>query len=78
MRSGKGSVRSPKGSRLVKGSSNTRNISVGTALRAAKRDLFLKRFFLLVGGLVALSALAVFILNGTAENLFHTVLDYLM
>ncbi len=78
MRRGKGSVRSPKGSRLVKGSSNTRNVSVGSALRAAKRDLFLKRFFFLIGGVVALAALAFFVLNGTAENLFHTVLDYLM
>ena len=39
---------------------------------------FLKRFFFFIGGVVALAALAFFVLNGTAENLFHTVLDYLM
>ncbi len=78
MRRGKGSIRSPKGTRIVWGDSRSKNVSVGQALRVAKRDLFLRRFFLLVGGILLAGVVLVLILNGYIESAFHTVLDVLM
>lgn len=78
MRRGKGTLRSPKGTRILWGDSRSKNVSVGQALRIAKRDLFLRRFFLLLGALLVAGVLIVLFLNGYVENMFHTVLDYLM
>lgn len=78
MRRGKGSIRSPKGTRILWADSRSKNVSVGQALRVAKRDLFLRRFFLLIGGILLAGVILVLVLNGYIENAFHTVLDFLM
>lgn len=78
MKRGKGYVRSPKGSRVIWGDSKYKNVSVGSALRAAKRDLFLRRFFLLLGVVLLLGLVIILVLNGFIGNMFHTLIDYLM